>query len=386
VAVSTKPDGSRKAIILAGTSDVGGVEIRIGRLFTALYARDPNVYLITHRTLVDQLDAVGVPISACSDRVLLLDPGAPAVLTGFVRRKLTYFGWMWKAWRLVRKMRIRSAYLAGTGITVGVPLLLDSRTHTIAAYTLPSLGASGITPINRLALAIELNLASRIQVINRQHDLRRFVLNRKKIALCESSFTDLERFKPADHQEPWIVWVGHLEPWKGPLFFLEGVAAALGKLGPEHAEVHVHMAGDGSMAAEVAEFVRDQELSNRVTLWGHVDDVAALVSKSMIFASTQAQTNYPSQSLLEAMACENGIVVTDVGDTRILNNEGNSILVNSAAELGDALVALVSDPVHREELGKAARRTIAEQHTVEVFIAHLETLWARAKEGDRPSL
>jgi glycosyltransferase involved in cell wall biosynthesis len=150
--------------------------------------------------------------------------------------------------------------------------------------------------------------------------------------------------------------------------------------------VHVHLAGDGSLGAEVAAFVRDHELSNRVTLWGHVDDVAALVSKSMIFASTQVQTNYPSQSLLEAMACENGIVVTDVGDTRILNNEGNSILVSSTAELGDALVALVADPAHREELGKAARRTIAEQHTVDVFIAHLDTLWARAKEGDRQSL
>jgi len=378
--------GPRKAIILAGTSDMGGVEIRIGRLFTALYAKDPNVYLITHRALVDQLDAAGVPMSACSDRILLLDPCAPSVLTGFVRRKLTYFGWMWKAWRLVRKMRIRSAYLAGTGITIGVPLLIDPRTHTIVAYTVPSLGASGITRINQVALAIEVNLANRIQVINRRHDLRRFVLRRNKIALCESSFTDLDRFKPAEKKEPWVVWVGHLEPWKDPLLFLEGIESALGRLGQEHTDLQVHLAGDGSMAAEVAAFVREHELANRVTLWGHVDDVAALVSKSIIFASTQAQTNYPSQSLLEAMACENGIIVTDVGDTRILNNEGNSILIKTAAELGDALVALVSDPDHREELGKAARRTIAEQHTVDVFIAHLDTLWAPTKGKGRESV
>ena len=375
--VTSAAPESRKAIILAGTSDVGGVEIRIGRLFTELYAQNPSVYLITHQSLMNQLNAAGVNLAAYQDRILLLDPRQPSKLGGYFSRKVTYLQWMATAWRLTRKHRIGAVYLAGTGITIGVPLLLDPRTLTVIAYTIPSLGASGITLPNRIALAIELNLATRIEVINRRHDLHRFVLNRGKISLCESSFTDLNKYVPAEPKDQVVVWAGHMEAHKNPLLFVEGVKSAIDRLDKIAPELRFRMLGDGSIMSTVEDRVRASGLEHRIEMTGHVNNVAEHLSKSIIFASTQVETNYASQALLEAMACENAIIVTDVGDTRILNDEGNSILVKTATELGDALVALASDPVHREVLAKAARKTIKDHHTVDAFITHLNTLWVK---------
>ena len=92
------------------------------------------------------------------------------------------------------------------------------------------------------------------------------------------------------------------------------------------------------------------------------------LQKSKIFISIQQKENYPSQSLLEAMACENAIIASDVGETRLLVTENEGILVKlDAEEIADAIIKLITNTKLIERLGKNGRIKATSNHTLEKF-------------------
>ena len=52
-----------------------------------------------------------------------------------------------------------------------------------------------------------------------------------------------------------------------------------------------------------------------------------MFAESSLFVSLQSENNYPSQAVLEAMACGNAVIATNVGDTRMFVNEENGYLI-----------------------------------------------------------
>ena len=81
-----------------------------------------------------------------------------------------------------------------------------------------------------------------------------------------------------------------------------------------------------------------------------------VLAQTKIFLSLQKTNNYPSQSLLEAMASGCAIIATDVGETRRLLDETRSILIPyDAVYLKSAIEKLMNDQALRLQLGKAAR-------------------------------
>lgn len=366
---------SSKAIVLV-SPNIGGVEIRIARLFRAFYDHDPSVYLVTHQLLFHKLQEAGVLLEKHSDRILLLDSRRQADLNGFFGRKLTYVRWMLRSLLLAWQYNFKAAYLACNGITVAAPLLVYPGVRSVIAYTIPHLRASGITWSNRMMLILWLNLCHRVDALNPVNDLGRIVLKQSKVVISPGSFTDPKRFAPDEHKSLWIVWAGHLEPHKQPLLFVDSVAAARKQLGGKSAGWDFHILGGGNMFPEVQQRIAALQQEKHIQVWGYVHDVAAFFAKSVICVSTQRDTNYPSQVLLEAMSCENAVIATDVGDTRLLLDEENAILVNNSADLAKALVTLMTDEELRMRLGQQGRAKVAHSHTVEQFIAHVDNLWA----------
>lgn len=88
----------------------------------------------------------------------------------------------------------------------------------------------------------------------------------------------------------------------------------------------------------------------------------------VIFYSIQKDNNYPSQSLMEAMACENAIIASDVGETRRLVTEDEGILVPLSAEkIADAIQFLLSNPAECYKFGTNARKKVLNEHSIENF-------------------
>ena len=77
--------------------------------------------------------------------------------------------------------------------------------------------------------------------------------------------------------------------------------------------------------------------------------------------------------LLEAMAAGIPIVGTDVGESGYIIDEGRNGLVvrpRDTAAMADALQALVSDPLRRQQMGHDAQLKFAENYTVDKMISN----------------
>ena len=89
--------------------------------------------------------------------------------------------------------------------------------------------------------------------------------------------------------------------------------------------------------------------------------------------SIQSDNNYPSQSLIEAMACENAIIASDVGETRRLVDSEVGILVPlSAISIANAIISLLDDPIECALKGKKARIKVLNEHTLEKFVEYFK--------------
>ncbi|PWS21862.1 hypothetical protein DKP78_21375, partial [Enterococcus faecium] len=75
--------------------------------------------------------------------------------------------------------------------------------------------------------------------------------------------------------------------------------------------------------------LRSLHLTDSVTVQPYAD-MSEIFSRSSIFVSLQRTENYPSQSLLEAMAARNAVVATRVGETaKLVRHQETGLLVTS---------------------------------------------------------
>ena len=195
---------------------------------------------------------------------------------------------------------------------------------------------------------------------------------RGKLVVTPNSFIDYTHYYATPQKQPWVVFLGRLEPIKNPMLFLKGVRVFQQKYPDIQARFLVM--GTGAMLSEMQQYVKKHQLQY-VEFTGLHPRPWEVLQQSSVFASLQKGENYPSQALLEAMACENGIVATDVGNTRRLVAENEGFLVNEAPErVADAFYVFLSKPTIRKELGANARERAMSEHTLERFVEWFDAL------------
>lgn len=120
-------------------------------------------------------------------------------------------------------------------------------------------------------------------------------------------------------------------------------------------------AGDGHLREPCLRELREAELSDRVVLPGHVDDVAGLLDASDIFVLPSHYEGMPL-SIMEAMAKGLAVAASNVsgipeemGSTGRLLPDPNIEPVSTVAALADTLAAWATDPAAVAASGAAAR-------------------------------
>lgn len=154
----------------------------------------------------------------------------------------------------------------------------------------------------------------------------------------------------------------------------------LAVVGPETVD---HLSGGGLLEKLVA--LRDElGVGTEVRFIGKRTNIPALLCEADIFMQTSI-TEGLSMSIMEAMACGKGVVVTDVGGNRELVVDGITGFLapmGDYRELAGGLVKLIIDERVRQEMGVAGRRRIMEGFTLDHMARKYEALYVPFREED----
>lgn len=199
---------------------------------------------------------------------------------------------------------------------------------------------------------------------------RNVKIKENSIVIAPCSFTDYEKCRIGDKSRFEIAFCSRLEPDKNPMMFLE--AAKL--IHKKYPETKFHLLGEGTLVYEIDNFIKQNYLQTAVNFQFHKNP-PEIFANTRVFVSLQKNTNYPSQSALEAMACGNAIVASDTGDTNLFINNENGLLIKlSIEELAQALESLINNSELTRKLGKNARDFTTKNHTIEKYTAYLTEL------------
>ncbi len=203
---------------------------------------------------------------------------------------------------------------------------------------------------------------------------RNVLLKEESIAVAPCSFIDYSKCSIGDKQNFQVAFSARLEPDKNPLMFLEAAKIIHAK----YPEVKFHLLGEGTLANEIEGYIKQNGLSRAVNFGFHKNPPEILRDTS-VFVSLQSATNYPSQSILEAMACGNTIIASDVGDTKLFINNENGILINlSVNELAAAIENLINNKELASKLGANGRDYAMKNHTIEKYTKYFTELINKA--------
>ena len=183
----------------------------------------------------------------------------------------------------------------------------------------------------------------------------------KLFPITPCSFTDYSKCRTGNKSIFQVAFAGRLEKEKNPDLYFRGCCRLSGK----YPEIIFHIMGEGRLSSDIKEKVTASGLPN-IIFHGFHPQPTEILADTSVFVSIQSTNNYPSQSVLEAMACGNAIVATDVGDTRFFINENNGILIAlDIIELVNAIETLYLDKELRDRLCKNAYSYVRENHTIE---------------------
>jgi len=389
----------RIAIVMRGESIVGGggAERRFVRLFKHLCAHGCDIHLVINRQLFESaLEArlleqwQDSSVSACSALTPPLSGGYSSRIHLFDDKhgvsSLNLLAFNLFVMRIIQDKQIELVHL---------PLLQKSLTpFYLWLYLFPTItvintvahsGFASQAKLPRGLLGLAKLLWYRANAIDSlyagflSHHGKSFL---RKVSITPGSFTDTEQYIPIYPKTKEMVFAGRLIAEKNPLLLVKALAALRSEGKHLLDGWQVHILGRGPLEHEVEAEVVRQGLSDVVCV-GHAGSISRYLNRSRIFVSLQSTENYPSQSLLEAMAAGNATAATDVGETRRLVDESTGILVpmGDYRALAKALKELIYDEEQCYRMGVAARNRVVNGFSLTKFTDYMQGVWINARSG-----
>jgi sugar transferase (PEP-CTERM/EpsH1 system associated) len=177
--------------------------------------------------------------------------------------------------------------------------------------------------------------------------------------------------KPPDHLT--IGYVGRLEQVKGVNFLIDAFAPLVA----EHPHLQLHLVGDGSERAALAQQAQTLGLGDKVQFLGIRSDMPALYPTFDLFVLPSLWEGMPNVAL-EAMACGVPVIATNTGGTPEVVQDGNSGLLvppGNAAALTQAMAALIADAERRCQLAQAGRHFVEQTFSINQTVAQTVALY-----------
>jgi len=138
----------------------------------------------------------------------------------------------------------------------------------------------------------------------------------------------------------------------------------------EHPGLRIQFVGGGPLLPELKAQASRLGISQNCSFlgWKSEAEVAAILSRSSIFAIPSLSEGLP-KALLEAMACGDAIVGSDINQIEEVVDHGRQALLCDATnhqKLADNLLACLEDPALTRRLGAASRLLAEQRFSIEV--------------------
>ncbi len=187
---------------------------------------------------------------------------------------------------------------------------------------------------------------------------------------------DEKRFRPSHHENavPQLITVCRLVPAKG----LDILLKACSELKSRGHNYVLHIIGDGPIREELEAMAVDLNIYEETIFYGYMlhpeefmpfFDIFVLPSRAEAFGSVFA----------EAALCWLALIGTNVGGIAEQIDDGkNGLLVpvDNIKALADALERMITDPVLRASLAKAAREKAKKTYSLNRVIQQMKTMYA----------
>jgi glycosyltransferase involved in cell wall biosynthesis len=391
------------AMILLNNSGIGGAERRFAQVYMGLRQRKVPISLVINQSLLRRLVHAGVLEMPEPSHLVLKEPfgilgrfllsclnsekGNETPETNrddklsvlresfaFGLRKLDYvLACFMVGWWLLRR-RPKVMHLVMGGAYVALPLqLLRSAPPAVTSIVSPNLDEMVGSRIGLRLYRLSLRFAQIIDALTESIGdiLKKESVQLERIRISTGSSINGTRFHPQPVKRPWVVFAGRFVPEKNPALFIETCALVQGRC----PRAVFYALGAGPLQTQIVELVRRYGLQTCTHVGWH-EQIETILTRSLVFVSLQRTDNYPSQALLEAMACGAAVVATDVGLTWKLVDEAVGFRVEATpASLAEAIIYLLEHHNEAVAMGQCGRRRVIEQHSMDAYLDYLEQIY-----------
>ncbi len=373
----------------------GGAERRFARTFQNMSKDNNDVYLIINSILYDYLIRSGISLDKCPNIKILHDTLGGLIekfmlnpektkkwwnkfYEGFLFfvKKTDYFFFIFSVINFIKREKIEIVHLILGGVYCGFPLLFTNKVKTVISY--PDLKNMTQSRIGDRFFIAALKRCTSVDTLyyRVKENLIRLGVKEEKIHVSPSGFSDYNKFYPAKDKKNLVVFAARFVWDKNPLLFIEAIPFVL----ISFPTVEFFLLGDGPQRPQILYRIKELNITSSVKV-KFLYNINEILTYSKIFISVQKEENYPSQSLLEAMACENAIVATDYGETRRLVDEKVGILIKEdPKELADAIIRLLANPEMTKKMGECARERVINEHNIDNFVRYLNDIYEKCIE------
>lgn len=223
-----------------------------------------------------------------------------------------------------------------------------------------------------------------------QERLANFLPNQVVVAPVGVNLDEMKRKSPYIPWEPnrpcRIYTCGRLNPVKGHNYLIE-IAALLRQRG---FDVRLQIAGEDEKGGsgyrrELEKIIQDKSMTEYVELLGAVSEARNRqgIEEAHIFALASLNEGI-SVAIMEAMAMETPVVVTDVGgNSELIDNGVDGILVQpeKPEEMADLIAKVLQDKEFALNLSRASRKKIAEKFNHRISAQELARCLNQEKGG-----
>lgn len=339
----------------------GGMERRYLRLAIALAASGNQVEVILNESAKEMAKSLGLNLESAELHILKDPPKLPKQGLGqkaeHFYRRVIYLVELRNVFSVIKSKHLHAISNPGA-LTLFLAVVLPRGLRFSYSLVDNSLLTEKNTLLQRLVFSVSSARAKFVDCLSPSladiASTRVPKSFRGKLAIAPCSFSDYSKVIVAQERDIDVLFLSRFVHGKG-MDLLQAAARLLGT----H-DLTLHVCGTGPSQPNIPNAV--------IYETSHSFEI---VGRTKIFLSLQATDNYPSQSLLEAMASGCAIIATDVGHTRILLNETNAVLIPGHPEdLAATITDLLRNSEKRAKMGKSARNMVTTEHTVERYMEY----------------